>query len=234
VRSLVNGLLGDGCDVVLISMPFSGDNQLNSIPGVNRKPGGASYLHAHNEVGRLETISWTPIFYFIEPVFRAINHASSLRDYDVVAMAGKSGGGWSTTVAAAFDPRIAHSYAIAGTMPMYLRRITTSDLGDWEQSGSSLWSRVDYLDLYLMGALEAGRTADLMWLQHDSCCFQGGRAYGFMPQLIGFASRMGIAGLSFFVEPNTSMQHAVTPTFVDRVLGDLRERRRRSPNTRRQ
>ena len=55
-----------------------------------------------------------PLRYFVEPVAVSINCADA--DYDVAGMIGLSGGGWTTVVYAALDPRIRRSYSVAGTV----------------------------------------------------------------------------------------------------------------------
>lgn len=51
--------------------------------------------------------------FFIEPVVLTINYALTL-GYKRIIMSGLSGGGWTTTVAAAIDPRIQLSMPGAG------------------------------------------------------------------------------------------------------------------------
>ena len=72
--------------------------------------------------------------YFVEPVVLTINHLLSL-GYKNIFMMGKSGGGWTTTVAAAVDPRISASFPIAGSVPLDLRvgAYAHADIGDYEQ-----------------------------------------------------------------------------------------------------
>ena len=54
--------------------------------------------------------------FFLEPVWLTINYAQSL-GYKNIVMAGLSGGGWTTTMMAAIDPRIGLSFPVAGSMP---------------------------------------------------------------------------------------------------------------------
>ena len=52
-------------------------------------------------------------------------------------MAGLSGGGWTTTIASALDPRIVLSFPVAGSVPFAMRDEHPGDpyhdLGDFEQ-----------------------------------------------------------------------------------------------------
>ena len=70
---------------------------------------------------------------FIEPTVQAINYFQSanpaMKD---VSMIGMSGGGWTTTMAAAIDTRIKLSIPVAGSAPLYVQNKIGS-VGDWEQ-----------------------------------------------------------------------------------------------------
>jgi hypothetical protein len=61
-----------------------------------------------------------PEQFFLEPVWLSVNYAKSL-GYQRIIMGGLSGGGWTTTVAAAIDPRIGLSFPVAGSVPCDFR-----------------------------------------------------------------------------------------------------------------
>jgi hypothetical protein len=75
------------------------------------------------------------------------------RRYGFIAMGGLSGGGWTTTVYGAVDPRIDALYPVAGSMPLELRRGHPAHLGDEEQRYPPLYSLVSYQDLYVLGSV---------------------------------------------------------------------------------
>ena len=79
-------------------------------------------------------------------------------------MIGISGGGWTTTLCAAIDTRIKHSYPVAGTLPIYLRSECFRNWGDYEQSLPGL---------YMMGSNSTGRKQFQILNQYDECCFGG-------------------------------------------------------------
>jgi len=58
----------------------------------------------------------SPLRYFMEPTYLTVNYAKAA-GYEQIYMAGLSGGGWSTTFAAAIDKRIDASFPIAGSLP---------------------------------------------------------------------------------------------------------------------
>ena len=78
--------------------------------------------------------------YFLEPVALAINYALSTLGYEHAYLAGLSGGGWTTTVYAALDPRVPVSLPLAGSIPWYL--FADHQQGDYEQRpqpGDARW-----------------------------------------------------------------------------------------------
>jgi ABC-type proline/glycine betaine transport system ATPase subunit len=54
--------------------------------------------------------------FFLEPVILAVNYAVNVLKYETIVLMGLSGGGWSTTIAAAVDPRIQLSMPTAGSI----------------------------------------------------------------------------------------------------------------------
>ncbi len=106
-------------------------------------------------------------------------------------MIGLSGGGWTTTLYAALDPRIMRSFPVAGSIPLYLRGTVSSppspdisflgistisgnecnNLGDQEQSLPDLYSIAGYPDLYVLGSYGTGREQVQILNRDDSCCF---------------------------------------------------------------
>ena len=107
---------------------------------------------------------------FLEPVVRTINYALGELGYKRVVMAGLSGGGWSTVLLSAIDPRIALSLPIAGSLPCDFQHTSW----DHEQYCNRSWAQVaNYTSLYVLGALEPGRTQVQLLHEQDPCCFHG-------------------------------------------------------------
>ena len=50
----------------------------------------------------------------------AINYIEQIYGDVNISMCGFSGGGWTTTIAAAIDPRIKNSFPVAGSLPVFL------------------------------------------------------------------------------------------------------------------
>ncbi|KPK39074.1 MAG: hypothetical protein AMJ65_12035 [Phycisphaerae bacterium SG8_4] len=164
-KDTIKPLLDKGYSVMALSMPLLG---MNNQPVVDLERFGRFHLVKHDHMKLLKS----PIRFFVEPVVVAINYGKKL-EYDQVNMTGISGGGWTTTVCAAVDTRIQHSYPVAGTLPFYLRSDSQRDWGDFEQNMPDLYNIANYLELYVLGAFGEGRVQIQLLNQYDSCCFAG-------------------------------------------------------------
>ena len=93
-----------------------------------------------------------------------LNEVTQGGAYQDVIMIGHSGGGWTTTLAAAIDPRIRLSFPVAGSLPLYLQEGPCGITADYEQVVPSLYrDRASYLDLYVLGSVGAGRRQVQSW-----------------------------------------------------------------------
>lgn len=163
---------------------------------------------AHERYANLER----PLEPFLEHVAVGLNYALAEREFDSVVMLGLSGGGWTTVLYAALDPRISRSYPVAGSYPNYLRDQQPSSVGDFEQQLPRL--AVDYLDLYLM-ASSAGRRQVQIFNFNDSCCFSGGLARTYHDFTAARASEIGG---SFDVVIDPSDKHEISAAALRLVL----------------
>lgn len=165
--------LEQGYAVLASWMPLLGENTLAEPLFIG---GCEIFLGGHDDFACAETDNFAPLKYFVEPVAVALNYALAERIVTDVVMIGLSGGGWTTTLYAAVDPRVRVSIPVAGTLPTYLRQAPyDSDVGDWEQYGSSLYGVADYLDLYILGAYGPDRKQVQIFNKYDDCCFAGVR-----------------------------------------------------------
>ena len=224
VRRIVTTL---GCDVILSSMPLTGENEFaNAYLGYPVGAAVPSYpsFDPHLYLGTLPLHAppaGTPLRYFIEPVRASINYALSLRSYSKVIVSGISGGGWTTTLLAAIEPRITHSYAVAGSVPFASRAVNE---GDWEQLAGMRPLNIDYPDLYLMGTVDAAglptRKVGLLYNGVDECCFKSSAVNGFAGWLRIRAERDGFGSPYILIDPD-KVQHRIHSTFVDAILADV-------------
>lgn len=114
-----------------------------------------------------------PIRFFVEPVIIGLNYVQEEYGFATISMVGHSGGGWTTALAAAIDPRIERSYTVAGGLPFELRQHPQHDhLGDFEQlEERRIYSVARYVDWYLLGAWGDGRRQLQILNRNDNCCF---------------------------------------------------------------
>jgi hypothetical protein len=173
IARTISALVASGFSVLAMNMP--------QVRPANAELGLAEQNGSHDAMFSLATSGGSnPVKFFIEPVVVAINFLGSAQSqvrYTDFNMIGLSGGGWTTTLAAAVDPRIKLSFPVAGSVPMYLR--VESYNHDLEQYLPQLYGQrspfltgvAGYMDLYLMGATGEGRKQHQILNRHDNCCF---------------------------------------------------------------
>ena len=155
----INALLREGYGVLGVFMP-------------HMRPGDCTGQH---DAMFLTNTVGSPIRYFLEPTAISLNYlkarpeAGHFPKYREFHMIGLSGGGWTTTVYAAIDPRIRCSFPVAGTIPLYLR--TGGSIGDREQYEPSFYRIAGYPDLYILGSAGRGRAQVQILVRRDDCCF---------------------------------------------------------------
>ncbi len=172
LRRTIEGLLGDGYSVLAVYMPKFASFQ--TTIDVEEDP----FELIHNQFFTHEKYLPTygsPFRYFVEPVAAFVNYLETRSDvdgfphYSGIDMVGFSGGGWTTTLYAAIDPRIEISISVAGTQPLYLRPEDAA--GDTEQIFDDFYSLAGYPDLYVLGASGSGRRQVQVLNRNDWCCF---------------------------------------------------------------
>jgi hypothetical protein len=154
---MISSLLAAGFDVFVYPMPaFAYDAGVVGIePNWHADTGDVPFpytLEAHEWLAQFtphyRSIGSFHRFFLTMPVL-CLNYAASLGRITDYAAVGISGGGWSTTWMAALDTRIAKSYSVAGTQPIYMRPATGA-LGDAEQVWPECYQGCGYLDLYML------------------------------------------------------------------------------------
>lgn len=116
------------------------------------------------------SVSGNAMKFFLEPTLVSINYLkANFPRYRDISMVGLSGGGWTTTLYAALDPRVRVSIPVAGSLPLYMLH---DQYGlDPEQSLESFYRIAGYPDLYLLGSYGAGRKQIQVLNLHDDICF---------------------------------------------------------------
>jgi pimeloyl-ACP methyl ester carboxylesterase len=178
----IDFLLQNGYAVLAFSMPLLG---ANSEPTV--QIGDHSLLlQYHDNFYDIDSDNFSGIHYFLEPVAAGLNYALTSYSYSSALMVGISGGGWTTTMYAAIDPRIKLSFPVAGSLPAHLR--ARNDYGDYEQEQPDFYKLAGYLDLYLLGSVGTARKQLQILNRYDPCCFASD---GMEPAILAYRDALG-------------------------------------------
>ncbi len=211
--------LQDGHTVIRVSMPCYGSNYREPgplfIPGV-----GTVQTEGHNDLWRWGNAPSTlrPLGLYLEGTCVALNYTlGGAADWNLVAMTGYSGGGWSTLVYAACDPRIRRSYAVAGSLPVHFR--VGGDFGDWENVDNGLMAVANYLELYLLASSGPHRRHVQINNHHDPACFAGGRHKLYVDDVRDRLSRLGAGSYDFWCDEWD--QHSISPRALSYIARDL-------------
>jgi hypothetical protein len=215
----VRFFLAGGYTVMWANMPlyYWNNGIIVSAPGVGRLK-----LTQHEHLALLAMGDASPIKFFVEPVAIALNHLQQSQSFALISMAGLSGGGWTTTLYAAIDPRINTSYPTAGSVPLYLRADAWDlDLGDWEQMEPTLYRVANYQELYILGAYGDGQRRQLQVLnQFDPCCFSGVNYRTYESAIQNRLATLGKGAFGVFLD-TTNQSHSLSDDGLTRVAYDL-------------
>jgi hypothetical protein len=159
----VDQLLERGWQVIAMDMPLIGANRSDASPVLRHHD---SFLWWQTEDFRPVSLFVQPLKALIDEIYREAGDSNSL----AVMLIGKSGGGWTSFMYGALDPRIDYAVSIAGGMPLSLRlRETPMRLGDYEQADPLIYEAVPYE--HIMPAA-GSRGAFYVYNQHDPCCYR--------------------------------------------------------------
>jgi len=197
VGTLIDHLLSRGFTVAAMQMPLQGWNK------------GPWTSHA----ALIEARGNASLAQFIGPVIEVVNRLYD--SYTDVSMAGFSGGGWTTVLAAAIDTRITRSAAVAGSLPVtfrnaYKEKVCIYHASD-EQSDLELYNELSYEDLYVLGASDGRRQVQIN-NQYDSCCFYGVSSSLYAPHVAKAAS-----GSWTFELDSTHKNHKLSTKAMERI-----------------
>jgi hypothetical protein len=177
-NAIISRMLDDGYDVLVLCMPGMAWNRIENLRIKTWDGRGfLAGLHEnhHGLFAMIDTGAGHFVKFFIAPVVSSIDFAVGEQAYDAILMAGHSGGGWTTTLAAALDVRIDHSISYAGTLP-YFAKHKPKDLGDPEQYDSAFYRDFPYPVLYELASWGARkhRIHYQLYSTEDQCCFDRG------------------------------------------------------------
>jgi hypothetical protein len=209
--------LVEGYSVMAFSMPLLG---MNSQPTIDFPRFGKFKMDSHEQFILLDSENFSSIKFFVEPVAAALNYADDYYNYSSYSMIGISGGGWTTTLYAALDPRISRSYPVAGTLPMYLRSNSSRNWGDYEQHLPELYETANYLELYIMGSYGENRKQLQILNKYDENAFCGVN-YQTYDKIVGDeVNRLGKGEFQVYLD-DTHDEHIISSTALHVFFSDL-------------
>jgi len=216
-KDTIQYFLANNYSVLAISMPLLGQN---SQPIVNLPKFGILKLTSHDDLKFIESEDLSPIKFFVEPIAESLNYVEKEYEFVSYDMVGISGGGWTTVLYSAIDPRISKSYPVAGSAPMYLRFNNPKNMGDYEQMLPNLYSIADYLDLYIMGSYGEGRGQMQIFNKYDPCCFSGTGFSTYENQIKQVISHLGKGRFDVYLDENNK-NHSISSTALEKILDEM-------------
>ena len=223
-KDLFELFLKNNFSVMALSMPLETPN---NRPVVDLQGIGKIQLTFHEQLKFLKMSAGHPVQLFLTPITVALNYAEPL-GYKSVYMTGVSGGGWTTTLYAALDPRITRSYPVAGSLPLHLRedkkRSNTAhraaDWGDYEQTIPELYSIANYLDLYILSSYGQGRKQLQILNKHDPCCLAGESFRNYEGVVNDRVQALGGGAFAVYLDTKNT-NHSVSFSALDIILKDI-------------
>ena len=216
-KNLIKLFLDKGFAVVGFSMPLLG---LNNQPVVDLPELEEFQLINHDQMRYLKPELGHPMKYFIQPVTIVINYLDSEYNYVSLSMTGISGGGWTTTLAAAVDNRIDFSFPVAGSYPIFLRFNNPGEWGDYEQTAPEFYSRFNYLELYFLGSYGKKRKQIQILNKYDPCCFSGDYSNTYKNVIAKRLSKLNNGEYDIFVDDSHS-KHQISPVAIKLILNTI-------------
>lgn len=216
-KDSIEYFLDNGFTVLAFSMPLMGKN---SNPLVENEFVGIMKLVDHDQLMFLETNSFTPMKFFIEPIMISLNYIDDKYDFELYNMVGISGGGWTTSLYAAIDERIQNSFSIAGSYPIFLRN-EPKHVGDYEQLNPDLLKIANYLDLYILSSVGDNRRHFQIFIKNDSCCFGDGQFIyyeNFLTQKIN-----NLNGNFRIIEDDSTKKHEISNKILKLIVKNILE-----------
>ena len=213
---IIESLIAEQYSVLAFSMPLVGQN---NQPIIEHERFGKIKLSSHNHLSLLKTENFNPIKLFFEPITSSINYVDSNFDFESYSMIGISGGGWTTILYSALDERISHSFSVAGSYPLFLRS-EIRNFGDYEQSDLNLYSKTNYLELYILGASGNNRSQTQIFNENDPCCFSGTEAETFDYLIQEKLQDIGTGKFEIYIDKSHS-EHKISEKSLKLIIDRL-------------
>src|SRR5688572_22495425 len=214
VAPTADALLAAGWGVVVLQMPLQGWNLDHAGDGFT-VPSTTQGTAGHKAMWSQAGYTATMLRFYLNPVVETLNELEARGASDVL-MTGISGGGWTTTLAAAVDTRIDVSVPVSGSLPLFVRphspgSVTTDPEQVYPDTVFGDTSAFGYLNLYALGS-SGDRVQVQVINQNDPCCF-GGDAHAMYSGILHDAD----SSWSVFVDSTHSL-HQVSAAAIQQVI----------------
>lgn len=216
-KNTIQYFLDNNYSVMAFSMPLL---EPNSQPIVDLQNFGKLKLTSHDDLRFLESKEFSPIKFFVEPIAVSLNYVEKEYKFESYNMVGISGGGWTTVLYSAIDPRISKSYPVAGSVPMYLRFNNPKNTGDYEQMLPDLYNVSEYLDLYIVASYGDNRGQLQIFNKYDPCCFSGLGFQTYESEIKNSISNLGKGTFDIFLD-ETNKKHSISEESLGVILKDM-------------
>jgi hypothetical protein len=211
-KQTIQDFIDSGFSVVAFSMPMIG---MNNQPTINIENTGPIKFLKHNQLVLLESEEFSSLKLFFEPINSTLNYLENNYSFSEFHMVGISGGGWTSTVYPALDPRISKSFSVAGSLPLSLRN-TMDDVGDYEQFHPQLYSIANYFELYVMSSIGNDRAFYQIFNKNDPCCFSGDIYKSYHESLKNFVSEFNSGDFDIILD-DTHNEHIIS-SFTNKII----------------
>lgn len=215
-KKSIEFFINDGYTVMSFAMPLLGKN---NNPIFEHESIGKIQLIDHDQLRYLETNSFSPIQFFVEPIMISLNYLDQNYDFDSYNMVGISGGGWSTTLYSAMDERINDSFSIAGSIPIFMRNVP-ENVGDYEQILPELYYIANYLDLYILSSVGTDRSFTQIFIKNDPCCFGNGEFRTYEKILTEHITNLN--GTFSIIEDDSIKRHEISDIILRFISNKIR------------
>lgn len=215
-KNTIEYFLEKGYSVLAFSMPLVG---MNTQPIVDVSFGKLKLI-THDDLMFIESDTFSPIKFFVEPIAESLNYMDKEFNFDSYYMTGISGGGWTTVLYSALDSRIEKSYPVAGSVPMYLKFNNPKNIGDYEQLLPELYKIADYLDLYIMASYGENREHIQIFNKYDPCCFSGDLYLDYESVVFSKVKSLGSGSFMIFID-DSHHEHKISEKSLKIILESL-------------